>query len=122
MPDCIKCSNIWKERYYAAEKSYTTMINRLILIALTSALITFVCIILTLYFGIKTQRFISGFEYVEETSYEIEQHEGQNAAIIGNESEVNIVYGTDSESNEKEVLAKKEECNTNTSTSTAENK
>ena len=87
---------------------YTATINKLVLISLSSALISFVCIILVIYFGMKTQCFISEFEYVEETEYEIEQHDGQNAAIIGNESEVNIIYGTDSESNKEEVLAQEE--------------
>ena len=108
MPDCTKCSNIWKERYYTAEKNYITTVNKLIFISLFSAIIAFICVILTVFFGIKTQNFISQFEYVEETEIEIKQDEGNNAAVIGNGSEVNI-YGTGNNSEKEEILEKKEE-------------
>lgn len=65
------------------------------------------CLILTIITEIKVVNFINGFEYVEETTYEIEQNEGNNAAIIGNESEVNITYGTDSQGKEERILEKK---------------
>lgn len=108
MPDCTKCSNIWKERYYTAEKNYITTVNRLIFISLLSAIIAFICVILTVFFGVKTQKFISQFEYVEETEIEIKQDKGNNAAVIGNGSEVNI-YGTGNYSEKEEVLEKEKE-------------
>lgn len=44
----------------------------------------------------KVINFINGFEYVEETTYSIEQDDkGINTAIIGGERNEVSVYGTD---------------------------
>jgi len=61
-----------------------------------AVIVSLICIIITAFMAMKIIRFINGFEYVEETTYSIEQDdEGINTAIIGGESNEVNVYGTE---------------------------
>lgn len=104
MPECKSCNQIWQQRYNEAVRRFDKSLNKAIAVMLIAIVISFVCIIATISIAIRTQKFISQFEYVEETNVEIEQNEGINAAIVGDESEVTI-YGAENQDHEKEILA-----------------
>lgn len=104
MPECKSCNQIWQQRYNEAVRRFDKSLNKAITVMLIAIVISFVCIIATISIAIRTQKFISQFEYVEETNVEIEQNEGINAAIVGDESEVTI-YGAEDQNNDQEILA-----------------
>ena len=56
------------------------------------------CLVATIIVIVRFQAFISNFEYYEETEYTIEQSEGVNTAVIGEENEV-TVYGAENNEN-----------------------
>lgn len=96
MPDCKNCSNKdWKNHYVIAQQRFDKQIARLIVITMIAFFIAVACLLATIIALFKFQMFISQFEYVEETTYTIEQdEEGTNTAIIGENNEV-VVNGTD---------------------------
>jgi hypothetical protein len=105
MNECQKCAKEnYKQLYTESKQIFEKQI-----ITLTATLyiligIVVFCLILTIITEIKVVNFINGFEYVEETEYEISQDSsGTNVAVIGERNEVNT-YGAESKSNEKEVL------------------
>ena len=104
MPECKSCNQIWQQRYNEAVRRFDKSLNKAIAVMLIAIVISFVCIIATISIAIRTQNFISQFEYVEETNVEIEQNEGINSAIVGNGSEV-TVYGAEDQDHEKKFLA-----------------
>jgi len=67
-------------------------LNKTLAVTMIAVLVALICIIITAIFGMKVINFINNFEYVEETTYTIDQDDkGINTAIIGGESnEVNI--------------------------------
>ncbi|MBP5434136.1 hypothetical protein, partial [Ruminococcus sp.] len=81
MPECNRCNAEWQKRYILAAKRFDSAMNKAILVSLVSAAIALICIIITIFYGVRTQNFISTFEYVEETEIEIEQNEGINTAV-----------------------------------------
>lgn len=96
-----KCYNChleaeWKEHYIMAVKRFDKSLNKALAVTMIAVMISLICTIITAFFGMKVIKFINSFEYVEETTYSIEQDDkGINTAIIGGgESEVNI-YGTE---------------------------
>ena len=92
MLDCKNCSNIeWKNHYIMAERRFDKQLARLLIVSIIAFFVAVICLIATLIVFVRFQMFIQSFEYVEETTYTIEQDEGTNTAIIGGESnEVNI--------------------------------
>ena len=94
MLDCKNCSNIeWKNHYVMAQSRFDKQLARLLIVSIIAFFVAVICLIASLVVIIRFQMFIQSFEYVEETTYTIEQDEGTNTAIIGGESnEVNI-YG-----------------------------
>lgn len=90
MPECNKCNTEWQNRYIIAAKRFDAALNKAIIVSLISAIIALICIIITIFYGIRTQNFISTFEYVEETEVEIEQNEGINTAVLGDKNEVKV--------------------------------
>ncbi len=94
MLDCKNCSNIeWKNHYVMAQSRFDKQLARLLIVSILAFFVAVICLIASLVVIIRFQMFIQSFEYVEETTYTIEQDEGTNTAIIGGESnEVNI-YG-----------------------------
>ena len=100
MPDikCTECSAEWRERYIMAEQRFDAALQKAIFVEMISAIIALLCIFATILFGVKTMRFINSFEYVEETTYEIEQDSGINTAVFGEDNEV-TVYGAENQDN-----------------------
>lgn len=92
MLDCKNCSNVeWKNHYIMAEKRFDKQLAKLLVVSIIAFFVAVICLIASLVVIIRFQMFIQSFEYVEETTYTIEQDEGTNTAIIGGESnEVNI--------------------------------
>lgn len=95
MPECRNCNSEWRKCYEEAAHRFDKALNKAIIVTLISIIIAFICIIATISIGIRTQRFIASFEYVEETEIEIEQNEGINTAVLGDKNEVNINNGTE---------------------------
>lgn len=90
MPNCNRCNSEWQERYIIAAERFDKALNKAIIVSLISAIIALICIIITIFYGIRTQNFISTFEYVEETEVEIKQNEGINTAVLGDKNEVKV--------------------------------
>lgn len=90
MPECRNCNSEWRKCYEEAVLRFDKALNKAIIVTLISIIIAFICIIATISIGIRTQRFIASFEYVEETEIEIEQNEGINTAVLGDKNEVKV--------------------------------
>ena len=70
--------------------------SRAFAVTMIAVIVAFICILITAIFGIKVIKFINSFEYIEETTYSIEQDdEGINTAIIGGEGNEVKFYGTE---------------------------
>lgn len=80
----------WQNRYNLAVKRFDKSIQKAMSITMIAVIVALICVIITAYLGMKVVKFMSDFEYVEETTYSIEQDRGINTAIIGEENEVNI--------------------------------
>jgi cell division protein YceG involved in septum cleavage len=80
----------WQNRYNLAVKRFDKSIQKAMSITMIAVIVALVCVIITAYLGMKVVKFMSDFEYVEETTYSIEQDRGINTAIIGEENEVSI--------------------------------
>ena len=96
-----KCYNChieaeWQKHYILAVQRFDKSLNKALAVTMIAVTVSLICIIITAIFGMKVINFINEFEYVEETTYSIEQDDkGINTAILGGESnEVNI-YGTE---------------------------
>ena len=89
---CKECeSQYWKLLYVTSVQRFDKVQARMILIFILLSVLTAVCCFITALACIRTHRFIAEYECVEETQVEIEQDsEGENLAVIGNESEVNV--------------------------------
>ena len=96
-----KCYNChveaeWQKRYILAARRFDKSLNKALAVTMIAVIVSLICIIITAFMAMKIIRFINGFEYVEETTYSIEQDdEGINTAIIGGESNEVNVYGTE---------------------------
>ena len=84
----------WRERYLLAEKRFDKSLRQAVTVTLLAVMMMLICLIATIYFGMHVMNFINSLEYVEETTVEIQQDEGNNAAIIGGESNEVKFYGT----------------------------
>lgn len=98
MPDCKFCKemddSLWKNHYMKSQQRFDKVVAALTIGTIIAYTITILCLIATICVIVKFQAFIEGFEYVEETEYEITQDDGINTAIIdGQDNEVSI-YGT----------------------------
>ena len=80
----------WQNRYNLAVKRFDKSIQKAMTITMIAVIVALICVIITAYLGMKVVKFMSDFEYVEETTYTIEQDRGINTAVIGEENEVNI--------------------------------
>lgn len=80
----------WQNRYNLAVKRFDKSIQNAMTITMIAVIVALICVIITAYLGMKVVKFMSDFEYVEETTYSIEQDRGINTAIIGEENEVSI--------------------------------
>jgi uncharacterized protein YxeA len=71
-------------------------LNKALAATVIAVIVALVCIIITAFMAVKIINFINDFEYVEETTYSIEQDDqGINTAVIGGDNEVNVNYGTE---------------------------
>lgn len=76
-----------------AQERFDRVLVRLTVGTIVAFTITILCLIATIYTINKVQAFIEDFEYVEETEIEVEQNsEGENFALITNESEVDVQW------------------------------
>lgn len=81
----------WQKHYILAVQRFDKSLNKALAVTMIAVVVSLICIIITAFFGIKVIEFINSFEYVEETTYSIEQDDdGINTAIIGESNEVNI--------------------------------
>lgn len=92
-----KCYNChveaeWQKHYLVAVQRFDKSLNKALAATMIAVIVALVCIIITAFMAMKIINFINSFEYVEETTYTIEQdNKGMNTAVIGGESnEVNI--------------------------------
>jgi hypothetical protein len=115
MTDCKNCENKnWKQMYITAQQRFDATITKLTVGFVILLTITFICLVTTTFLVIKTQRFIDGFEYVEETEteYHIEQdNRGHNTVVLQDGSEVNINGSGSNNREEEEKILEKEEGN-----------
>lgn len=90
--DCKSCGSYkWKEMYIEAQQRFDKVVIRLTIGTIIAFTIVILCLLTTVCALIKTQQFINGFEYVEETEVEISQDsDGFNTAIIGSGNGVDI--------------------------------
>jgi hypothetical protein len=92
-----------------AQQRFDKVVSRLVIGTIIAFMIAVGCLIATICVIFKFQAFINQFEYVEETTYEIEQDEGINQAVIGNNNDLGVVLdGTNNHREDQEVLAQKE--------------
>lgn len=105
MNECQKCAKEnYKQLYIESKQTFEKQIFTLTATLYILIGIVVFCLILTIITEIKVVNFINGFEYVEETEYEISQdNSGTNVAVIGERNEVNT-YGADRNSKEEKVL------------------
>lgn len=81
----------WQNRYIMASQRFDKAMNKAIAVTMIAVIVSLICIIITAFMAMHIINFINSFEYVEETTYSIEQDdEGINTAIIGESNEVNI--------------------------------
>lgn len=82
----------WQSRYILAVQRFDKSLNKALAVTIIAVIVSLICIIITAFMAMKIINFINEFEYVEETTYQIEQDDrGFNTAIVGGESnEVNI--------------------------------
>lgn len=80
----------WQNRYILAVKRFDKSIQKAMTVTMIAVIVALLCVIITAYLGMKVIKFMSDFEYVEETTYTIEQDQGINTAVIGESNEVNI--------------------------------
>jgi hypothetical protein len=86
----------WREHYLLAVQRFDKSLNKALAATMIAVIVSLVCIIITAFLGLYVIKFINGFEYVEETTYSIEQDDqGINTAVIGGDNEVNVNYGTE---------------------------
>ena len=86
----------WQEHYILAVRRFDKSLNKALAATVIAVIVALVCIIITAFMAVKIINFINDFEYVEETTYSIEQDDqGINTAVIGGDNEVNVNYGTE---------------------------
>jgi hypothetical protein len=96
-----KCYNChieaeWQKHYLLAVQRFDKSLNKALAATVIAVIVALVCIIITAFMAVKIINFINDFEYVEETTYSIEQDDqGINTAVIGGDNEVNVNYGTE---------------------------
>lgn len=82
--------------YITAAQRFDKAIAKVMILIVAVIMIMMICVFATILTCIRTQEFISKFEYIEETEVEITQDaEGMNTAVVGDENEVKIKNGTE---------------------------
>lgn len=88
MNRCEMCSLEWKERYQIACQRFDRQIAIATAVTIIAVIICMFCIIIAACCVFVTHRFISQWEYVEETIIE-QDGEGVNIAVL-DQSTVNV--------------------------------
>jgi hypothetical protein len=63
----------WQKHYLLAVQRFDKSLNKALAATVTAVIVALVCIIITAFMAVKIINFINDFEYVEETTYSIEQ-------------------------------------------------
>ncbi|MBP5363015.1 MAG: hypothetical protein J6Y71_08375 [Ruminococcus sp.] len=97
MDKCYDCrlETEWKNHYIEAVKRFDIYMKRTMAVTMIAVILMLICIIITALSTMCVIKFINSFEYVEETTYSIEQDEGINTAIVGGENNEVKYYGTE---------------------------
>lgn len=83
-----------------AVKRFDSNLQKATAVTMISVIVMLICIIITALTVMHMIKFINSFEYVEETTYSIEQDsEGINTAMIGGESNEVKIYGAEDNRN-----------------------
>lgn len=92
-PDCKVCENQkWKDHYMMAQQRFDKVLIRLTIAFVLIFTVMVICIFVLVCTVIRTQKFIDGFEYVEETEIQIEQDcSGQNVVMLPDGKEVKLM-------------------------------
>lgn len=94
--DCKDCTNIqWKNHYLMAQQRFDKVMSRMVMGSIVAFTVVVLCLVATICVILKFEKFISEFEYVEETIYEVDQDDGINTAILGSNDVEVVVNGTD---------------------------
>ena len=80
---CKVCSREWQERYKIAVQRFDRNIQICTAVTIIASIIALFCIIIAACCILATHRFISSFEYVEETIVS-QDGEGVNIAVVDN--------------------------------------
>ena len=105
MDSSSKCYNCHleserQEHYAVAVKRFDSNIQKALVITMVSVIVMLICMIITAATVMHVIKFINDFEYVEETTYSIEQDDnGINTAVIGGESNEVKIYGAEDNRN-----------------------
>ena len=90
----------WQKHYILAVQRFDKSLNKALAATVIAVIVALVCIIITAFMAVKIINFINDFEYVEETTYSIEQDDnGINTAVIGGESNEVKIYGAEDNRN-----------------------
>ena len=81
MTRCEACSEKWQERYEMACEHYQKALALATTVAIIAASMGLLAAVIAALCVIRTQKFIEGFEYVEETLIE-QDGDGNNTAVI----------------------------------------
>ena len=99
---CYNChlNTEWQEHYAVAVKRFDENIHKAMTVTMVAVIVMLICIIITAATVMHVIKFINSFEYVEETTYSIEQDDnGINTAVIGGESNEVKIYGAEDNRN-----------------------
>ncbi len=72
----------WQNRYNLAVKRFDKSIQKAMTVTMIAVIVALLCVIITAYLGMNVVKFMNDFEYVEETTYTIEQDRCINTAVI----------------------------------------
>lgn len=78
-----------------AQERFDKVMSRMIVGTIIAFTIAILCLVATICVIFKFEKFISEFEYVEETVYEVDQDDGVNTAILGSNDVEVVLNGTD---------------------------
>ena len=114
--DCRQCEDRnWRNHYIVAQERFDKVVARLTIGTIIAFTITVLCLLATIITLWRVQKFIDGFEYVEETEISIEQDcRGENSVILSDDSEVR--NGAEVQRKEEGVLAEESGNKSNTIT------
>ena len=114
MDKCRQCEDRnWRNHYVIAQQRFDKVTARLTIGTIIAFTVTVLCLLATIITIWRVQKFISEFEYVEETEISIEQdYRGDNTVVLGDDMEVK--NGTKVHREEETLLAEESSSKSNT--------